>query len=74
MSRQKRAGYQGLRNMNWERPMRWLLAAVGPMEDVDRIGLLDPVQVLDISSSPRALSLSLSLSLPLSLSLSLTLT
>jgi hypothetical protein len=31
--------------MNWERPMRWLIPAVGPLHHVAMLGLQNPIQV-----------------------------
>lgn len=42
---QKSVGYTAFRQMNWERPVRWLIASVGPFDHVDLLGLENPIQV-----------------------------
>ncbi len=42
---QKSIGYAGFRQMNWERPVRWLVASVGPLAHVALLGLENPIQV-----------------------------
>jgi hypothetical protein len=42
---QKSMGYSAFRQMNWERPLRWLIASVGPLDHVGLLGLQNPVQV-----------------------------
>ena len=42
---QKSVGYAGFRQMNWERPLRWLIAAVGPLDHFGQLGLKNPIQV-----------------------------
>jgi hypothetical protein len=42
---QKSMGYSAFRQMNWERPVRWLIGSVGPLHHVPLLGLQNPIQV-----------------------------